>query len=68
MVEQTGGLSKDAKLHAQAELANWTGDTDSEDEGHDDDQDEMQLEETTGVVSYPKIPKLAIFIMCTPWL
>ena len=41
MVEQTGGLSKDAKFHAQAELANRTGDTDSEDKGHDDNQDEM---------------------------
>ena len=41
MVEQTGGLSKNAKLCAQAELANRMGDTDSEDEGHDDDQDEM---------------------------
>ena len=41
-VEQTGGgLSQDAKLHAQAELDNWTGETDSEEEeGCDEGDDE----------------------------
>ena len=44
-VEQTGGLSQDAKLCAQAELANWTGETDSEEEeGHDEgDEDEDDI-------------------------
>ena len=39
-VEQTGGLSQSAKLHAQAELANQIGETDSEEEGDDEIDDE----------------------------
>lgn len=39
-VKQTGGLSQDAKLCAQAELANQTGETDSEEEGDDEGDDD----------------------------
>lgn len=39
--ENSGGLSDSAKLRAQAELANRTGETDSEDEGQDDWGDEQ---------------------------
>ena len=39
MVEMTGGLSDKAKLRAQLKLANWTGETDSEDDGQDDGSD-----------------------------
>lgn len=42
--EKTGGLSDSAKLHAQAELANQTGETDSEDKGQDDGGDEQRAE------------------------
>ena len=41
MAEKTGGLSDSAKLCVQAELANWTGETDSKDEGQDDGSDEQ---------------------------
>ena len=40
VIEETSHISKDALLHAWDELANHTGDTDSEDDGVADDEDE----------------------------
>lgn len=41
MAEKTGGLSNSAEICAQAELANQTGETDSEDEDEEDGGDEQ---------------------------
>ena len=40
--EKTGGLFDSTKLCVQAELANQTSETDSEDEGQDDGGDERR--------------------------
>ena len=42
MVKMTGGLSDNTKLQAQSKLANWTGDTDSEDDGQDNGSDNRE--------------------------
>lgn len=40
-VEKIGGLSQDAKLHTQVELANQPGETNSEEEEeHDEDEED----------------------------
>lgn len=55
VVEQSSGLSKDAKLRAKLELAARTGDTDSEEDGLDneDGNDEDECKDDDEVAAGP---------------